>query len=272
MGGESQWVTFKVGQEVFGFEIQFVKEMLRLPQVHAVPLSTPDHLGVVLLRSAVIPVFDLRQRFGMTSLSQGTAELVSLLQDRLRDHEDWLAELSASNAERREFGLTTDPHDCAFGQWYDNFHTEDLGLSRLLSRFDEPHRAIHQLGETILIHQRNGEWNKAQAELDQSGQSILTSLRRLFSEAIAQIEDQGRPSLIIVASAAATLGVAVDEIHAVVRCEDSEIQAPDSIPGSEEFGGLIGLLPIKGTPKFTMLLDPAQIYPQLVLQMPGAAR
>ncbi|HEY3296571.1 MAG TPA: chemotaxis protein CheW [bacterium] len=268
MSTETQWVTFRVARETFAFAVQHVKEMLRLPEVHAVPQASPDNLGVILLRSEVIPVFDLRRKFGLQSLTDTADELVTLLRARLQDHENWLAELRRSIAEQREFSLTTDPHKCKFGMWYDTFETDDPWLARLLRRFDEPHRRIHQVGEAVLAFQHAQQYDKAHEAARSTAGLFLADLKRLFGETINHITEQSRPSLMVVATSSATLGVAVDEIQAVVRCHAEEIQPPDSIPGSEDFGGLVGLLPIKGSQKFVMLLDPAQLYPQLANPLP----
>ncbi|HEY3296570.1 MAG TPA: chemotaxis protein CheW [bacterium] len=264
MASESQWVTFRVGGEVFGFEIQYVKEMLRMPDVHAVPHAADDNLGVILLRSEVIPVFDLRRKFGHPSREQAAAGLIELLRARQQDHENWLRELESSVKEEREFSLATDPHKCKFGMWYDQYQSEDAALARILKRFEEPHQRIHLLGAQVKENQAKGDYGNAAVLIQRARELVLTGLCHLFDEAIKHLEESARAGLVLVGTHSCTLGVAVDEIHAVMRCADDEIQPPDSIPGSENFGGLIGLLPIKGSHKFVMLLDPAQLYPQLI--------
>jgi purine-binding chemotaxis protein CheW len=266
MSAESQWVTFKVRGETFGFESQFVKEMLRMPTVHAMPKAPPDNLGVILLRSQVIPVFDLRTKFGMESRREKADELIELLKARQQDHENWLKELEASVRENRPFGLTTDPHKCKFGVWYDSFATEDLALDRIMKRFDKPHQDIHATGISVVEAIQQGDQRRAMQIIETTRHSVLSQLIATFAEAREQVETSTQPTLVIVGSSACTLGVAVDEINAVIRCADEEIQAPDSMPGIEQFPGLIGLVAIKGSEKFTMLLDPAQLYPQLARQ------
>ena len=263
MAGESQWVTFKVGEDVYGFEIRYVREMLRLPEVRSVPGAAADNLGVTMLRSEVIPVFDLRRRFGMKSLCDHTAELAALLKARLQDHENWVAELKRSVVERREFTLTTDPRKCAFGKWYDSYQTDDPWLARMLRKFNDPHRRIHSIGAEVQKLQQEGRFDEALEKTESTTGMVLTDLRRLFGETIELVVEQGRPSLMVVATNSVSVGVAVDEIRAVVHSYESDIQSPDAIPGSETFPGLIGMLPIKGTDKFTVLLDPTQLYPQL---------
>lgn len=62
-----QLVTFEVGQEEFAIDILSVQEINRMMQITRVPQSPPAVEGVINLRGRIIPVVDLRKRFGMES-------------------------------------------------------------------------------------------------------------------------------------------------------------------------------------------------------------
>lgn len=65
---EGKYLTLALGREEYGIGIQKIKEIIGLMPVTAVP-QTPDYVkGVVNLRGKVIPVIDLRIRFGMESI------------------------------------------------------------------------------------------------------------------------------------------------------------------------------------------------------------
>ncbi|WP_457572249.1 chemotaxis protein CheW [Desulfovulcanus sp.] len=62
-----QLVTFSIGGEEFGVEILKVQEIIRMLDITRVP-KAPDFVeGVINLRGKVIPIIDLRKRFGMAS-------------------------------------------------------------------------------------------------------------------------------------------------------------------------------------------------------------
>jgi len=62
-----KYLTFKLGNEEYGLEILKVREIIGLMNITAVP-RTPDFVrGVINLRGKVIPVVDLRAKFGMDS-------------------------------------------------------------------------------------------------------------------------------------------------------------------------------------------------------------
>jgi len=61
----SQYLTFKLEEEVFAVDISKVREVLDFTEVTKVP-ETPDFmLGVINLRGSVVPVVDMRLKFGM---------------------------------------------------------------------------------------------------------------------------------------------------------------------------------------------------------------
>jgi len=60
-----KYLTFKLGDEEYGLQILKVQEIIRMQTVTRVP-RTPDYLrGVINLRGKVIPVVDLRRKFGL---------------------------------------------------------------------------------------------------------------------------------------------------------------------------------------------------------------
>jgi len=62
----TQYLTFRLGEEVFALDIAKVREVLDFTTVTKVP-RTPDFMrGVINLRGSVVPVVDLRLKFGMT--------------------------------------------------------------------------------------------------------------------------------------------------------------------------------------------------------------
>jgi purine-binding chemotaxis protein CheW len=60
-----QLVSFTIGTEEFGVDILNVQEINRMVTVTAVPNSPSFVDGVINLRGKVIPIIDLRTRFGM---------------------------------------------------------------------------------------------------------------------------------------------------------------------------------------------------------------
>jgi purine-binding chemotaxis protein CheW len=65
-----KYLTFLLADEVYGLEILKVREIIGLMAITNVP-GTPDYVcGVINLRGKVIPVVDLRRKFGMMTAEQ----------------------------------------------------------------------------------------------------------------------------------------------------------------------------------------------------------
>ncbi len=65
---EGKYLTFALGNEEYGLEILKVREIIGLMDITAVP-QVPNYIkGVINLRGKVIPVTDLRLKFGMNAI------------------------------------------------------------------------------------------------------------------------------------------------------------------------------------------------------------
>jgi len=60
-----QMVTFNLGQEEFGVNILQVQEINRMVEITRVPQTEHYVKGIINLRGKVIPIIDLRKKFGM---------------------------------------------------------------------------------------------------------------------------------------------------------------------------------------------------------------
>ena len=63
--GSIQLVSFRLAEEEYGIEITKIREIILMGEITQVP-QTPHYVkGLINLRSTVIPVIDLRTRFGL---------------------------------------------------------------------------------------------------------------------------------------------------------------------------------------------------------------
>ena len=69
---EGKYLTFVLGEEDYGLEILKVREIIGMMDITPVP-QVPNYVkGVINLRGKVIPVIDLRLKFGMEEIQQTT--------------------------------------------------------------------------------------------------------------------------------------------------------------------------------------------------------
>jgi len=63
-----QYMTFKLGDELFAINVAQVREVLEVLQITKVPTAPAYMRGLVNVRGQAIPVVDLRRRFGLPSV------------------------------------------------------------------------------------------------------------------------------------------------------------------------------------------------------------
>ena len=63
-----QLISFIVGAEEYGLDLLRVKEVIRMRQITWLPQAPPCVKGIINLRGDVIPIVDLRERFGLESI------------------------------------------------------------------------------------------------------------------------------------------------------------------------------------------------------------
>jgi purine-binding chemotaxis protein CheW len=68
MEKELQVIGFRIGEETYGVRISTVREIVRVPEITPVPNAPEGIEGVINLRGKIIPVMDLRKRFGLSEI------------------------------------------------------------------------------------------------------------------------------------------------------------------------------------------------------------
>jgi len=75
-----KYMTFKLADEEYGLEILKVREIIGLMHITRVPRTKSQVRGVINLRGKVIPVVDLRLRFGMPSVEPTDQTVIIVVQ------------------------------------------------------------------------------------------------------------------------------------------------------------------------------------------------
>jgi purine-binding chemotaxis protein CheW len=80
-----KYLTFTLHQESYGIDVLKVREIIRSTNITAVP-QMPDYVrGVINLRGKIIPVMDLRLRFGFTEIASTDHTCIIVVQVKLAD-------------------------------------------------------------------------------------------------------------------------------------------------------------------------------------------
>jgi purine-binding chemotaxis protein CheW len=65
LAGGGKHLTFMLGNENYGVDIRMIREIIGIMEITPLPDSDPSVRGVINLRGKIIPVVDLRVRFGL---------------------------------------------------------------------------------------------------------------------------------------------------------------------------------------------------------------
>lgn len=83
----SQYLSFKLDDEVYALDINHVREVLDLTQMTKVP-RMPDFMrGVINLRGGVVPVVDLRLKFGLPEVETDVDTCIIIIEVSLEGEE-----------------------------------------------------------------------------------------------------------------------------------------------------------------------------------------
>ncbi len=92
----TQYLTFKLDDEVFALDITKVREVLDFTTVTKVP-RTPEFMrGVINLRGSVVPVVDLRLKFGMSKTEKTVNTCIIIVEVRVDEETTVLGALADS--------------------------------------------------------------------------------------------------------------------------------------------------------------------------------
>ena len=81
-----KYLTFSLADEEYGLEILKVREINGFLDITAVPQTPPHVKGVINLRGQVIPVVDLRAKFGMETTEVTDQTCIIVVEITQKDH------------------------------------------------------------------------------------------------------------------------------------------------------------------------------------------
>jgi chemotaxis signal transduction protein len=241
---------------LFAISAANIRQMVMMPEVTAVPGLPPFIQGVITLRGDVIPLINLRVRIGMASAQDETDRFCTLMDAREQEHRKWLDELQRSIATGSVFTLATDPHQCAFGRWYDSYRPPDPWIGGLVKKFEQPHAQIHALAIEVKKLQDHGDSTGAARLVSGAGKVLLATMIRLFDEIKTTVRQSRRQTVLILNVQDRSVAVAVDSAIAVEKLQVEDLPAGPT----DTHGGLVRRLGKRAkTSDLVLVLEPDRI-------------
>ncbi len=222
--------TFWVERTLYGVEIakvlsvsQEMKGLRPMPGGNA----AQGLLGMIEFQKSVVPVVDFANALGLKSGVEVADIFVEKLRQFDQDHVDWMAALEKVIKEGGQFSLARDPHECAFGKWYDSFSTHDETLKEILEGFDGPHKRIHALADELPGMVSQGHKKAALKRFAVEREVTMGKLIKRFALVRSHVKEQVRQVFLYVTEDGLVpdLALRIDHIHDV-REFDSAAELP----------------------------------------------
>lgn len=233
LAAQGMFVVATVNNRLFAVPVGFVQGMVPVGRITVIPESPAFVRGVTILRGATVPVVDLRVRMGMISCVAEGQSYIEQLSLREQEHRHWLKELEDSVKEKRPFTLPADPHQCAFGRWYDSYEYGDtthrcMALDHVLVKFKNPHERIHTVANEVLTLGDAGRYEAALDLIEKTRTTILSQLINLFEEARMTLREGSRELLILISNGERQAALTADTVESVeTLSKDSAVAASE---------------------------------------------
>jgi purine-binding chemotaxis protein CheW len=225
------------------------------PTCTAVPNMPPYVRGVIDFMGGPIPLIDTRVRLSLKSRQEDVADLVNTFLQRKQEHLNWISNLKDAVEHDKKITVEKNPHNCAFGKWFDTYKANTLSLSSYMSRFERPHKAIHDLAvqseELILA----GQKQQAKSLISAAEQNELKTLVALFDGFEEQMRQSYQEYAVVVNHKGQNVSLAIDTVKYFEKLDEIVYDVPFTGNINEKVILGIGRKKIGDATDEVMLLD-----------------
>ncbi|MFO7850786.1 MAG: chemotaxis protein CheW [Spirochaetia bacterium] len=219
---QERHLVFLAGDVHFALPISKVREMIPHQNFIQIPNAPNWVRGVINVRNETFRLVDFRKRVGMSGLEDEENSLIAELEEREREHKNWIDSLEEAVKNDQPFTGEIDPHRCKFGQWYDSYKSDNTDVNFELKKFDKPHKAIHATADEALKLQKEGKTEQAISLINQRRDGELARLVQLFESVKRYIKEGRKEVIILIETADDKFAVVVDKVEVVENLRVSE--------------------------------------------------
>lgn len=219
-----QLVTFRLGDEEYGFSIMDVKEIIRVPEITQVPNAPPGVEGITCLRSQVLPVLNLRTKFGFRTLAAEMEALLAKTKTFEEQHRALVSGLEASLRGGSAAAGELSYDNCEFAKWRKTFSTADTFLNGLLAPLDKAQKAFYPAAKAVKDLLDRGDAASAREEFRRSLQpassAVETSYKKLFL-GLSRREDE---RCLVIGVGNGSLALRIDAVNEVMQVPKTAVE------------------------------------------------
>lgn len=238
----SPWVLLELEDVIYATSCESVLSLNQLSDATPLPKAPSEVRGVINFRGRIIELLDTRKLLGIKSITEEVAEFNAMMEQRYNDHLNWINTLENTVKNDTEFTLTTDPHKCAFGKWYDSYNSKNTNVMFLstFAKFDKPHKEIHGVAHKAEHLIAAGDRQAAIDLIESTKNTKLKEMLHLFDE-IKEAYAESLKEIVVVTgeNESKCVGLSVDLITSIEHLTDfDENLVKDSMTGTEYLSGI----------------------------------
>lgn len=239
---DSPWVLVEIDAVIYALSCDAVLSLSQIPTITPLPKTPKEVRGVIDFRKRQIQLIDTRVLLNLKSTTEEIKDFDSMIDQRFKDHMNWLETLERTVRENTEFTLTTDPHKCAFGKWYDNYKPKNANIHfmSIFSKFDKPHKAIHQIAAKVkgLLDIQKKE--EAIELINEIKHTELKQMLLIFDEIKDAYKDSSKEIVVVIGEDEnKCIGLSIDQVAAIEPLfEIDEDFIKDSITDTKYLSGV----------------------------------
>ncbi len=237
----SPWVLLEVNNIEYAVSCNSVFSLSKLPKITPYPNAPKEVRGVTIFRGKSIQFIDLRLLLGFESIFKEIEDFGAMMDQRYQDHINWVNNLEKSVMEGKEFTLSTDPHKCAFGKWYDTYELQSKNIMFMstFARFDAPHKEIHSIAQKAQEFLKNGQKEKAVELINNTREVELKQMLQLFSDLKVAYAESKKEIMVVIGNDNNLLAFSVDQVVSIEKLYDfDEYLIEDSVTDTKYLSGL----------------------------------
>jgi chemotaxis signal transduction protein len=223
---ESDFLIFNLSNQAYALPYHNLVQIIESPTATKLPNFNGNVRGTIDFLGETAVLFDLRKTIGVASMAEEITGVIQTLAGRKQDHINWLAKLKSEVDAGKDITVQTNPHLCAFGKWYDKFNSESVSLAKFMSRFDTPHKTIHQLASKAKELIQSGKADQAKEMIHEAENAEFANLLRLFDEAEAVIRTFTYEYAVVIERDDKKIAVSVDSVKSFERFDDICFEVP----------------------------------------------
>lgn len=211
----AQMVTFRIAKEEFAFQMEHVREILRVQPPKQVP-DVPEYvLGVLAVRGQILPIVDLRRLLHQPSFAD---EFAGTCRGIRQQYESWMEHAAANAAEYASAAVAE-----RLRQWITAANSSSQVLMETLSK-------VRGLKEKVI---KQIQMHAAPEEIAVTASAVTAGLMDFEREVAANIQEDQR--IIVVDANGFILGLVVDHVNEVLNVQRKLMDPPPMVTSS---GGL----------------------------------